>query len=411
MKKIFTLLSLFAFSYLTVEAQVTAAWTSLTSGTTATLYGVHAPDPNICYVCGAGGIIKKTTNGGVTWTLLTTGTTTDFFYIYFTSNLVGYVVGDNNTALKTINGGTSWTPMTLPVSGLGFRFVTFLDSNTGFIVGGSSATIAGTILKTTNGGSTWTTASISGSTSVMYAVSFSTPLIGYSSEYSGKILKTTNGGTSWSAITSGTTVNIQNIYFADQLNGYAIGNAIVRKTNDAGATWTSAGISGITSDYFPGVDFLNPGYGVIAGGNPTANTGKILTTIDGVNWTTYNTGTSRLYRVDMVNANVGYASGVDGVIMKFSSNVGILESENTFTTFNAYPNPFSESTMIDCSKFEFGNTPTIEIYDMTGKLVNSTTTYSEKIFIVKNEGLTEGNYLYRILDGNQVIGSGKLILQ
>ena len=148
MKKIFSLLLLFCFASTIGFAQGT--WAPLVSGTTTTLLGVSTPSSALCFVCGATGTIRKTTNAGSTWNPLSSGTGQNLHSIVFIDVLTGFVVGDNGTALKTTNGGTSWSPMTVGTA-VNLRFVYFFDSSNGFITGAG-----GLILKTIDGGTSWT---------------------------------------------------------------------------------------------------------------------------------------------------------------------------------------------------------------------------------------------------------------
>jgi len=69
--------------------------------------------------------------------------------VSFGDSSTGYVVGGSSTILKTTDAGVSWVPQTNP--GGNFNDVSFLNANVGLTVGDG-----GTILWTTNGGSTWT---------------------------------------------------------------------------------------------------------------------------------------------------------------------------------------------------------------------------------------------------------------
>lgn len=71
--------------------------------------------------------------------------------VFFIDSNTGYAVGGSvGTILKTINGGTNWISQTNPGT-YGLKSVYFTDTNNGYVVGSD-----GKILKTTNGGSTWT---------------------------------------------------------------------------------------------------------------------------------------------------------------------------------------------------------------------------------------------------------------
>src|SRR5215467_9921904 len=59
-------------------------------------------------------------------------------------------VGYGGTILRTTDGGATWTPQFSGTTNILYG-VSFVDANTGTAVGGN-----GTILRTTDGGATWT---------------------------------------------------------------------------------------------------------------------------------------------------------------------------------------------------------------------------------------------------------------
>ena len=411
MKKNYIITALISF-FISANG-ICQTWTSQTSGTTNFLYAVSAPSTAICYAAGVSGTILKTIDGGTTWLPLSSGTSQSLYSIFFTDALNGYAVGDNAAALKTTNGGTTWTAITLPISStVGLRCVYFRDALNGYISGGTSGTVTGKILVTTDGGTTWANSTTAGaSTSSIFSLFFISPTDGYATEYSGKILRTSNSGLSWVVMPSGTTTNLQNINFSSTSNGIAVGeNGTIRKSTDGGSTWTTA-VSG-TTDYLPGVDFYSTTNGVVVGGNTIANTGLILTTTDGgTTWNSYSPGSARLYRVDMVNANTGYAVGNNGTILKYTSNVGVNELENQIT-LNSYPNPFTFSTIIDCGGHVFNKTASVEIYDISGKLLKNIQAVPQGNQItIQRDDLSSGIYFFKVYDGQEFAGAGKIIAE
>jgi photosystem II stability/assembly factor-like uncharacterized protein len=409
MKKIFTLLSLFAFSYLDVNAQITASWTLLASGNNDTLYGVSAPQASICYVAGSNGVIRKTTDGGITWAGQASGTLEDLFAITFTDNLSGYIVGNKGTALKTIDGGGNWSVMSLGTIE-NFRCVYFTDANTGYIGGGTTSN--GKIYKTINAGATWTNLNITTANSVIYSIFFTSPLIGYASiGVSGQIIKTTNGGITWSSPVMTGATNTGPLHFTSANNGFLTGNnGVIRTTADAGASWI--GVTSGTTNALGRIDFYDSNNGFIVGGSLTANTGIILnTTNGGTSWSTYTPGTARLLSVDMVNANTGYATGLNGVILKYSSNVGIIENTPNHVSFTNYPNPFSNSTIVDLGDYKPLKSISVEIYDLTGKLIKSIISKNESKIEIERNDLSAGIFLYKVFDGTNYLGSGKMTVK
>lgn len=286
-------------------------WAPLTSGTTTTLLGVSAPSSSLCFVCGATGTIRKTTNAGVSWLPLSSGTGQNLHSIQFLDVLTGFVVGDNGTALKTTNGGTTWSAMTTGTT-LALRFVYFLDASNGYISGAS-----GLILKTTNGGATWTTTTTPTSVQIN-SVYFTTPSIGYASGNGGIILKTTTAGSTWSTLTSGVATNLGILQFTSATDAVVGGDGgVIRKTISSGTSWGP--IASSTTDNLTGMDFYDANNGFMVGGNIPLNTGIILRTVDAGNtWTSFLPGSSRLTKTDFYDENLGYAVGLDGTILQYT---------------------------------------------------------------------------------------------
>jgi len=76
--------------------------------TTQHLFSIHFVNENLGFVVGYGGIMLRTTNGGMTWTETTftgsAGETLNFKDVYFVNESVGYIVGLNGIIFKTTNG-------------------------------------------------------------------------------------------------------------------------------------------------------------------------------------------------------------------------------------------------------------------------------------------------------------------
>ena len=323
MKKILSVILLFCFASIIGYSQGT--WAPLTSGTTVTLLGVSTPSSSLCFVCGAIGTIRKTSNAGSTWNPLSSGTGQNLHSILFIDILTGFVVGDNGTALKTTNGGTSWAPMTVGTTA-NLRFVYFFDSNNGFISGSG-----GLILKTVDGGSTWTPCT-TGSTSVITSVWFTSSSVGYASGAGGTLLKTTTSGSTWSTLTSGVTSNLGIVQFTTPSNAIVCGDAgVIRQTTTSGTSW--AAVTSGTPDNLTGLDFYDASNGFIVGGDVPLNTGNILRTTDGGNsWTGFAPGSSRLTKVDFYDENLGYAVGLDGTILQYTVPLPPAVPDGSFTS-------------------------------------------------------------------------------
>lgn len=301
------------------------SWAPLTSGTTINLLGVSVPSSNLCFVCGATGTIRKTSDAGTTWIPLSSGTGQNLHSIQFVDVLTGYVVGDNGTALKTTNAGATWNTMTTGTT-TNLRYVHFIDASNGYIAGAS-----GLILKTVDGGATWTPTT-TGTSSLITSLYFTSTSIGYAAGAAGTMLKTTTGGSSWSPLASGVGTTLAGIQFTTSATAIACGDGgVIRQTFTSGTSW--GGVTSGTTDNLSGLDFYDANNGFIVGGNPTLNTGNILRTTDGgASWTGFLPGTSRLTKVDLLDENLGYAVGFDGTILQWTVPLPPAAPDAQFTS-------------------------------------------------------------------------------
>ncbi len=98
----------------------------------------------------------------------------------------------------------------------------------------------------------------SGTTKNLNSVYFTDENIGYAVGDSGTILKTPDGGANWSVLNSGSDADFLCVFFTEAHTGYTVGNdSIIYKTIDGGQNWIklSAGISvNLNSVYFTGID-------------------------------------------------------------------------------------------------------------------------------------------------------------
>ncbi|HSH66182.1 MAG TPA: YCF48-related protein [Bacteroidia bacterium] len=399
-----------------IDCSNSYVWSKLTSGTSNSILGVSAVDENTVYVCGASGLILKSTNGGSTWTSQTSGTIQTLYSISFVDANTGYAVGDGGANIKTTDGGAHWSSMSLSTSDA-LREVRF-NGSTGYISGGVSAS-SGRVYVSTNSGSTWTTLS-PGASNIVYSTFFTSSTNGFASSSNGNVYKTTNSGSSWTAVSTGAAATASKIYFTSSTDGILVNNSgQIRMTTNSGSSWSS--VTSPTSNPLTGLDLLEGSTLYAVGGNVTNDTPTMVKG-SGSSWssvTTLPSGIHRLYGIDFVGY-VGYSVGLSGTIIKTfvckdyarpSDNTGITESSNAYKTFFAYPNPTSGSTSIDLSKQLFEQEANFELYDMAGKRVLNETTINKNIFTFETKQLSPGVYFFKIYDAQTIIGNGKLVVQ
>jgi photosystem II stability/assembly factor-like uncharacterized protein len=137
--------------YKTIDGGLT--FIQITNGFQSIKETVYFINDSVGYMAGwYGGMIAKTTNGGLNWQLLDTINFPDTWDVYFSNQNTGYLTtngGGNSTIRNTTDGGATWTTQISLASGNWwlFRKFFFINPLTAVVVGDY-----GTIYKTTNGG-------------------------------------------------------------------------------------------------------------------------------------------------------------------------------------------------------------------------------------------------------------------
>lgn len=275
------------------------------------VYGICFIDTNNGWLCGKSGKLAKTTDGGVHWNKMTSATGNDLESISIVDSNTGWFVGLGPVSYKTTNGGAGWfSQNTNPPGGSSFYGVHFVNSQTGWIVGGVAGNSV--VRSTTNGGTNWT--SQNANTTVFFNGVFAADtnncwVVGNS----GVIRATTDGGATWTSQDSLTSTQIlRSVYFLDSLNGWVAGNGgIIRKTTNGGLNWTSQNPG--NSEAYYGIAFVdsNTGWAV------ASNEKIIYTTDGGANWASQSTyGYNQLYCVSAKGA-YAWVGGIYGYIAKY----------------------------------------------------------------------------------------------
>ena len=75
-----------------------------------------------------------------------------------------------------------------------------------------------------------------------------------------------------------------------------------------------------------------------------------------------------------------------------------------------YPNPFSESATVVINSTARINDPELILFDLTGKLAEQIVIREQKSIITRGN-LLPGVYIYKLTKGNEIIGTGKVVIQ
>ena len=281
-------------------------WQVQTSGVSKNLVGVHFTDTNNGYAVGNIGTILKTTNGGAVWNLLTPPPATHFTSVQFIDAINGYVVGTGGAIYFTQDSGGSWIDKSIANITTDHHNLYFLSQPKGWVVGRY-------IHYTINGGNSWDLQLDYDPPREWYGVAFGDiekgVVVGDKSGF-GEIYYTTNGGLNWlqSNYPAGIS-RLNTVCFANTNTAYVVGrNSTLLKSTNSGQDWVQ--INNSMSGTLWGVAFADEQNGWIVGD-------KIWRTYNGgQTWVEENDPSNTLYKVYFLNSTTGYAVGSSSLIMR-----------------------------------------------------------------------------------------------
>jgi uncharacterized protein (TIGR02145 family) len=300
-------------------------WTISKLETSEWLYAVHFADANNGYIAHGDGNVSKTVDAGANWTLVTKPNSSAIYDIWAKSSMEVLCLDYSGKIFKSTDGGSTWGEITNPGSGSTYlNDIYFFDGNLGFIVGGNTSYSRSEIFKTTDGGSTWNVIS-SPVESALTSVTFVDSNTGFIVGEGGAILKTVDAGETWSLYsnsgasypeyTSGAIyTKFSTVLFFDQNNGLAAGEARVYYTTDGGTSWAE-GYYGYGDN--SQTVYINGTSSAIALGDD----GLLLSTANkGQTWAKdFDYNTESFYGLSF-KGSVGYATATGGKVLKSTDN-------------------------------------------------------------------------------------------
>ena len=258
--------------------QTGIAWTSRTSGFSATSISAAAFG-NGLYLVGGGLGKLSTSTDGVTWTLRTSGFgTNDIAGLAFGNGIYVAVGFDPSTfapILTTSPDGATWTVRTIGFTvGGGVSCVTF--GNGTFVAANYSGELA-----TSTDGTTWTVRTSSFGASQIRGITFGNGVfvaVGTDTK-----IATSPDGITWTQRTSlGIATGFETVTFGNGL--FVTGGQGGRlATSPDGITWTQR-TSALRYDESINGSTFGAGFFIITASLPTG-AGLIITSTDGINWT------------------------------------------------------------------------------------------------------------------------------
>lgn len=159
-----------------------------------------------------------------------------------------------------------------------------------------------------------------------------TPTVGADTD--SVVLMSTNGGTSWTLQNSVFGLReTRSIAALNSSNYFAVGGT--SGVNPTGYTFsTSGGAQSVSSGLLQSVDVAAGTY-YAAGATTSGNSGTILKSTDGTNWTTQVSSGPKLYGVSASSASVAYAVGASGTVQKTTDGTN-WSSQTTDSNYVLY---------------------------------------------------------------------------
>jgi len=374
-----------------VEKSQSQPWQVLSSSTTNNITDVEFINSNLGFFSSSDGVIKRTTDGGISWEIVLSQTI-KIYSLYFVNENLGFGSGGFGRIFKTTNSGLNWI-VTAP-TGYNLLSIFFTNEFIGYAVGAQSC-----IIKTTNGGQTWFNQISPLTNLALTEVCFSGSkgYISVSSAYT-NLLYTSDGGETWQdgKTRSGSVLSFS-VSFNNSL-GYLGGytsiatgyNPLLFKTNDNGQTWSDFQLSSNGKIYSISISPVDPSKACAVGNyinDPVyGNQGLIMRTSDGgQTWSEEQwPGEIKLNAVHASSTDF-FIAGDNGLLLKSSYTVGISsfnsEIPSGYSLGQNYPNPFNPTTKINFSIPKSGNVK-LTVYNLVG----------QEVSVILNQNLNVGNY-------------------
>ncbi|NNE98092.1 MAG: hypothetical protein HKN25_03625 [Pyrinomonadaceae bacterium] len=262
----------------------------------------------------------QVTNAG--WRRLNTNTLAWLKTIHFSDAENGWIGGTHGTLLKTADGGRTWRQRARFTEDT-IRQVHFFSKSTGWLLCERNVYTLGSkspsyLLKTTDGGENWTQIDFENKqrqriTNIFFANSG----FGLAVGETGALFGLEDDNYSWKKLLAPSRYLILGGSFSDNLRGTIVGGGgTIFFTEDAGASWNPAYVSGKTRSKLNSVYFADAKHGWAVGSK-----GKIYQTVNGGRfWRAQRSNISEnLNDVFFSNTANGWAIGDNGVILKTTS--------------------------------------------------------------------------------------------
>lgn len=402
-----------------IQYSVISQWSSPYIISQHPVSDIKFADNNLGWICIQGGFtfssygeFLRSTNGGNNWTIIASGLIAYAEMSFINSN-TGWIIGGSGTDIpgssrsyifKTTNAGQHLVE--IKRDSANFKYYTsvcFINENTGWVSGNKL------IYKTSNGGMNFINVAID--TTIVYnKIRFADPNTGYVvAGFGNSLLKTINGGANWLTVQIGSPIVINTLQVLNPENIILGGNnGKIKISSNGGNTWDTMTIN--SSGPVNSVFFINYNSGWV-----NVNSSIYRTSNRGVNWLLQNsTNTLPIRSIFFLDSNTGWAAGGLGdpirlgMIIK-TTNGGLTSINeptnnipNDFKLSQNFPNPFNPVTNL---KYEIPKDVnlSIKVYDILGREVFSINEFKKAgSYEVQFDGsnFASGMYFYKMVVGD-----------
>ncbi len=255
--------------------------------------------------------LLRTVDGGRHWKKAGTGG----LGVHLTPEGIGCLGGSSGAFARTTNGFNTRTPGSGPT--VAIRCTWTFDANTYIVAGGY---VLGGMYRTTNGGQDWDHEDF-GNISI-FDLYFVNDLLGFAVGEGGISFKTIDGGITWDPMNEPMANDQFTVFFVDELHGWMGGAMSGARTIDGGDTWE---VMGSIPSYTKAIYFTDADTGYAVG-----NSGQVVRSVDGgVTWNGF--------LPEILNASVGDAAWVDGMLVIGCNNGDIFRAQITCPSIAAVP--------------------------------------------------------------------------
>jgi photosystem II stability/assembly factor-like uncharacterized protein len=268
---------------------------------------VDANDGSTVYLATSTEFLKST-DGGTTWQPLTTAPLANRLFFDGRAPAVLYATVSSNGLSMSTDGGASWQPAAGTISDHTFYDLAFdpSDSQKLYAATAGTASSPGGLFVSTNRGQTWSPVTLDSPATIATAVAVD-PLdasriytAASAVPQQGVFHASVDGGQTWTTLGSGLSGHISHDVACDAAvadSAYAVSNANVYRTDDAGGSWTLQGTTpyAIVSLAVDPTNSQN-----LYAGTLTLGVGGVIRSVDGgVTWNPASSGLtlSNLYQV------------------------------------------------------------------------------------------------------------------